>query len=765
MRPYLAIVKDSFREALASRVLWILLLLTTLLLAALAPIGLDEQIGVRFTPADIVDSQTFLEKVRSQQALPRPSPGKQVWHNFDAAFQTRAANPAAFPAGDEPRRPRRDSLDVRLSEELNRVLEKRELYDPAAWKNIPLDPDADVLLKRGVERLSDDELLRLNRLLLEAAFPESIVRGREPAVTISYFGKHPFETPLPMKQKLLIDGALSGFMNLFVGVIGVFTAILVTASIMPQTFAPGAIDLLLSKPISRSLLYLTKFLGGCMFTLINGAYLIGGLWLLVGLRFGQWNDKLLLCIPVFMFLFAIYYAVSALAGAVWKNAIVSVVITILFWGACFTVGTVKSVVELALLSPQRLVKLVPAGEDLIAANERGEAFRWHDADRQWRPILAFAGGGEPAPPFGLAMPLVGPAYDRQHERIFAMANPASPFRPARGNLLRIGERADDWQRIDGVAPPAGTAALFVDPNGRLLAATAGGVYRLEGEPTEKQRRVKVFGVEVPLGATGSRFALVSPALRLHTPLAAAMDPASGALALFDGQTLLTLTLDNRKRYRTATQDKLEKAEAGVVALAGETLLLATADGWMLALDPADFEHLSESRPEGRSAPRFAEASADGRYFAVLSHNRKLYLYDAQRREMSAAAVAGQGDISAVAFARGDRLLVADEFTRVSEYRLPELTLERRLAPARSTLEQFYFYLIKPLYTVFPKPGELDNLVNYLLTEETSVATQVGRADLQSGRIAVDVWGPVWSSLAFVAVAVAAGCWYTARKDF
>ena len=43
MRAYLAVLKDSFREALASRVLWILLALTTLVLAAVAPIGLSER--------------------------------------------------------------------------------------------------------------------------------------------------------------------------------------------------------------------------------------------------------------------------------------------------------------------------------------------------------------------------------------------------------------------------------------------------------------------------------------------------------------------------------------------------------------------------------------------------------------------------------------------------------------------------------------------------------------------------------------------------
>jgi hypothetical protein len=212
------------------------------------------------------------------------------------------------------------------------------------------------------------------------------------------------------------------------------------------------------------------------------------------------------------------------------------------------------------------------------------------------------------------------------------------------------------------------------------------------------------------------------------------------------------------------QKKLEKPEAGVVALSGKTLLLALADGWTLALDRADFKRLYELRPEGRTAPRFVEASADGRYFAVLFHNRKLYLYDAERRQMSPAPVAGQGDISAVAFA-GDRLLAADRFTRASAYRLPEGAMERQYAPARSTLEQVYFYAIKPIYTVFPKPGELNNLVAYLLTDETSVSAQGRPEDLQAGRVALNIWQPVWSNLAFVAVAVALGCWYTSRKDF
>ena len=49
--------------------------------------------------------------------------------------------------------------------------------------------------------------------------------------------------------------------------------------------------------------------------LISGGARVG-LWLISGLRFGVWSPRILWCVPLFMFLFATYYVVSALAGLV-----------------------------------------------------------------------------------------------------------------------------------------------------------------------------------------------------------------------------------------------------------------------------------------------------------------------------------------------------------------------------------------------------------------------------------------------------------------
>ena len=63
MRPYLAIIADSFREALASRVLWILLVLITLLLAALVPLGYRSEQTAEFRQGDFLDARALVEAI------------------------------------------------------------------------------------------------------------------------------------------------------------------------------------------------------------------------------------------------------------------------------------------------------------------------------------------------------------------------------------------------------------------------------------------------------------------------------------------------------------------------------------------------------------------------------------------------------------------------------------------------------------------------------------------------------------------------------
>ena len=84
MRPYLAIIKDSFREALASRVLWVFTGLIVLLLIALAPIGYSENLTGEFSWGDILDGPELAKRLeREGTAAEKPSPGRRIWSLLD----------------------------------------------------------------------------------------------------------------------------------------------------------------------------------------------------------------------------------------------------------------------------------------------------------------------------------------------------------------------------------------------------------------------------------------------------------------------------------------------------------------------------------------------------------------------------------------------------------------------------------------------------------------------------------------------------------
>ena len=264
------------------------------------------------------------------------------------------------------------------------------------------------------------------------------------------------------------------------GILGVLIAILVTAPTVPQTFEPGAIDLLLSKPVSRSLLFLTKFFGASTFILLNSIYLIGGMWLIAGLRFDIWSGKLLLCIPVFLFLFVIYYSVSALTGVIWRNAIVSVCCTILFWGVCFTVGTAKSVAENTFLDPIRVVGHHSGRRQAAGGQPLRPDVRMVD-----RP--PGVGGSLPRPrrrgqpAFFFRPSLIGPVYDPIHNRIVAIESARTRFELFGGaGKLLIGERNQEWRRMENAVTPSSPQALLIDPKGHILVVSLTGIFRFRG---------------------------------------------------------------------------------------------------------------------------------------------------------------------------------------------------------------------------------------------------------------------------------------------
>jgi ABC-type transport system involved in multi-copper enzyme maturation permease subunit len=771
MRAYLAIVKDSFREALASRVLWVLLLLITLILLPMTPLGYHEEITTGLGENAIRELPEFIERIREEGVKPDPSPARRIWTLMDEPTQEKVADFAMPQEGDAAGAFKFIRTVKEITRAFDAVAKQPDFYDEAAFEKTRLISQEARDLNKQRDELAGDQRLRFNRLLIEASFPELIRTSPRTSLVITYL-VWDVMGPMPISEHRftrMLETWVSRIMRWIVGILGILTAVLVTASIIPNTFEPGSINLLLSKPISRWLLFLAKFFGGCAFILINAAYLIGGMWLILGFRFGIWEPSLLLAIPVYMFVFAIYYSVSALAGLIWRNTVVSIAVTILFWMTCFGVGAVKAVVEATWLSKTRIVKLLNAKDDLICLNELSLPSRWDESEQEWSEIFLSEDQRQMRPMMTF-MPLealpstIGPVYDPQEDRLVAVLRSMR----TRKLTLNTGKSEEDWESVTGADAPTGTLALFREPDGKLLVVSSVGMYRLIGDPTASPDPVSIMGVDIPFtGSSPFRSVGPDPAVILTSPTAAAMNADTGALAVYSRGQVTVLTQTEQGNYQIQRQRELDgkDSQAATMAFGGATLVVARQDGSILVLDGDSLKERATFSPEQGDTPRFAAAAPQGRWFSVVFHNGNLVLLDAEFGTVTQADVSGQGDISTAAFTSTGSLLVADRGTRVIQYDLATGEEQQRYAPRQGVVARIYRYVVVPVYTVFPKPGELDKTIQYLLSGEDTKVTGRGSGDLGTAREQIHPWAPVWSSLAFTIVVLALACVYIQRREF
>lgn len=114
---------------------------------------------------DDVNWPVLLPRLKEDAANAAPSPGRRILTMLDDNAQRFLLTSTVEQLGAN-----RETM----LRQLNRVLQRRDFHDPAAFPGVDAGPAAQALLDRGVDALSDDEVMRLNRMLLEAAYPGAI---------------------------------------------------------------------------------------------------------------------------------------------------------------------------------------------------------------------------------------------------------------------------------------------------------------------------------------------------------------------------------------------------------------------------------------------------------------------------------------------------------------------------------------------------------------------------------------------------------------
>jgi WD40 repeat protein len=278
-----------------------------------------------------------------------------------------------------------------------------------------------------------------------------------------------------------------------------------------------------------------------------------------------------------------------------------------------------------------------------------------------------------------------------------------------------------------------------------------------------------MGLDFTLGQGGGRFVDATPAdfPRWQSPFDAAMDAATGNVIVFSAGELIVLkpgTEAGKTTYVPGPTRDLDTDEAALLAVAGDRLLVALADGDYRLLDAGTLEPTGITIPRGPGKPRQAIASPDGRFLAVVSHQSEAWLLDAATGQpVTDGAISG--DIHALAFNTDSHLFVGDVYMRVSEYTVPDFERVARHDPSLSTLQATYRYGVLPVYTIFPKPGELNTVISRLFEEDNTVTISGNNDDLKADQIEIDIQTPLVSNAAFLLVVLALTCLYVSRKDF
>lgn len=140
--------------------------------------------------------------------------------------------------------------------------------------------------------------------------------------TVSIFGN-----TLPTADVNTVVRQSQAIISFVLYFIGIALSLFASAGLVAAMFEQGRIELLLSKPVSRTHLLMGRFVGNVLVVAANVYYLIIGTWIIFGIKTGLWGAHFLLAGFCTVFMFAVLLAVIVLVGVLWDSAAVAIMVT------------------------------------------------------------------------------------------------------------------------------------------------------------------------------------------------------------------------------------------------------------------------------------------------------------------------------------------------------------------------------------------------------------------------------------------------------
>ncbi|MFG0330285.1 MAG: hypothetical protein ACF8PN_10340 [Phycisphaerales bacterium] len=142
----------------------------------------------------------------------------------------------------------------------------------------------------------------------------------------------------------LYEGIFSAFIvNIWLAWGAIVLALISTASIFPDFLEGGSIDLVLSKPVSRPTIFVTKFVGAVLFVALQTFVFCLGAFLVIRLRLGDWRWMIFIAVPLVTLMFSYLYSVVALVGVWSRSTLAGLTAGLIFWFALFGLQSTNDV--------------------------------------------------------------------------------------------------------------------------------------------------------------------------------------------------------------------------------------------------------------------------------------------------------------------------------------------------------------------------------------------------------------------------------------
>jgi len=125
----------------------------------------------------------------------------------------------------------------------------------------------------------------------------------------------------------LVRGVYGGIAT-FLYTWGMFLAVFASAGLIPSVLEPGRIELLLSKPVSRTHILLGRYVGNVLVVSCNIVFLVLGVWTILGVKTGIWSKTFLVSIATTVFAFAVLLSVVVFIGVLFESAALSTMVAV-----------------------------------------------------------------------------------------------------------------------------------------------------------------------------------------------------------------------------------------------------------------------------------------------------------------------------------------------------------------------------------------------------------------------------------------------------